>query len=251
MFSRLKISGKLIMLFIWVLQELCQLFIADFSHLLFVVDFLASGFFFGCLLHFFRQLFITYFLAGCLLHIFSPVVYYRFSHQLFIADFLTDCLLYISHQLFIADFITGCLLQIFSLVVYCRFSSQLFIADFLTGCLLQIFSPVVYCIFLTSCLLQIFSPVVYYRFSHQLFITDFLTHCLLYICHWCNMLKPPPVISWHGSIFTSTKLPYPRALRAEALITSPLSLTLEPSIPAHHLPFYIFPLNEKDTSFGF
>ena len=43
----------------------------------------------------------------------------------------------------------------------------------------------------------------------------------------CNVLKQPPVKSLHRSIFTSTKLPYPRALGAEALITSPLSLTLE------------------------
>ena len=50
------------------------------------------------------------------------------------------------------------------------------------------------------------------------------------------MLKQPPIISWHRSIFNVTNLPYPWALRGEGLITSPLSLTLEPSTHGHHLP---------------
>ena len=58
----------------------------------------------------------------------------------------------------------------------------------------------------------------------------------------CNMVKhPPPIISWHWSIFNITNLPYPSALRAEGLITSPLSLTLEPSAPGHHLPSIFSP----------
>ena len=52
----------------------------------------------------------------------------------------------------------------------------------------------------------------------------------------CNVLKQPAVISWHQSIFNVTNLPYPWALRGEGLITSPLSLTLEPSTHGHHLP---------------
>ena len=77
---------------------------------------------------------------------------------------------------------------------------------------------------------------------------------------WCkNSIHHPgvtcsnslPLYPDTGSIFTSTKLPYPRALEAEPLITSPLSLTLEPSTLDHHLPFQNFPLNEKDTSFGY
>ena len=59
----------------------------------------------------------------------------------------------------------------------------------------------------------------------------------------CNVLKQPPVISWHRSIFNVTNLPYPWALRGEGLITSPLSLILEPSTHDHNLPFYLFPLN--------
>ena len=65
----------------------------------------------------------------------------------------------------------------------------------------------------------------------------------------CNVLKQPPVISWHWSIFGVTNLPYPWALRGEGLITSPLSLTLEPSIHGHHLPSNFspsIPLNEKE-----
>ena len=64
----------------------------------------------------------------------------------------------------------------------------------------------------------------------------------------CNVVKLPPIISWHRSIFNSTNLPYPWALRAEGLISSPLSLTLEPSTHDHHLPFYLFPLNQKETN---
>ena len=74
-----------------------------------------------------------------------------------------------------------------------------------------------------------------------------LTHCLL--LYWsqsrshsrCNVLKQPPVISWHRSNFNVTNLPYPWALRSDGLITFPLSLTLKPSTHGHHLPSIFSP----------
>ena len=65
---------------------------------------------------------------------------------------------------------------------------------------------------------------------------------VLSLCR-CNVLKQHLVISLHGSIFNVTNLPYPWTFRGEGLISSPLSLTLEPSTHDHHLPFYLFPLN--------
>ena len=41
----------------------------------------------------------------------------------------------------------------------------------------------------------------------------------------------------------------PLDLGAEGFITSALSLTLEHSTHVHHLPFYLFPLNRKETKF--
>ena len=59
------------------------------------------------------------------------------------------------------------------------------------------------------------------------------------------MLKLPPCATLTQSIFNSTKLPHPEVEGAEALITSPLPLTLEPPAHDHHLPFYFCPINKK------
>ena len=61
------------------------------------------------------------------------------------------------------------------------------------------------------------------------------------------MLKLSPRATLTQSIFNSTKLPHPEVQEAEALITSPLPLTLEPPAHDYHLPFYFFPLNKKET----
>ena len=62
-------------------------------------------------------------------------------------------------------------------------------------------------------------------------------------CRRCTVKKVPAPNREGGRYSTN---PIPLTLGAEALITSPLSLTLEPSTPDTHLPFYIFPLNDKD-----
>ena len=57
----------------------------------------------------------------------------------------------------------------------------------------------------------------------------------------CNMLKLPPCATLMWSIVNSTKLSHPWVWGAEALITSPLPLTLEHPTHDHHLPFYFAP----------
>ena len=58
----------------------------------------------------------------------------------------------------------------------------------------------------------------------------------------CTVIKVPYLNKGGGRVLMLQNYP-PLNLTAEALISSPLSLTLEPSTHDHHLPFYLFPLN--------
>ena len=57
--------------------------------------------------------------------------------------------------------------------------------------------------------------------------------------------KGTPPKKGGGPVLLLQNYPHPLSLRTEALITSPLPLTLEPPAHDHHLPFYFFPSIQK------
>ena len=57
----------------------------------------------------------------------------------------------------------------------------------------------------------------------------------------CTVIKVPHPKKEEGPVLLLQNYPHPLNLRAEALITSPLPLTLEPQEHDHHLSFYFFP----------
>ena len=66
-----------------------------------------------------------------------------------------------------------------------------------------------------------------------------------YMLVYCDKDTPPK--KGGGPVILLQNYSHPLSQRAEALITSPLPLTLEPPEHDHHLPSYFFPLNKKET----
>ena len=63
--------------------------------------------------------------------------------------------------------------------------------------------------------------------------------------HRCTVKEVPYLKSEGGQVLMLQNYPHPLSLRAEALISSPLSLTHD-----HYLPFYLFPLNPLHKNFN-